>query len=208
MEESSPYSKGDWIVHSHYGIGQIKGIEVKGISGEETQYYRVKTTDSAFWMPIDKMDSELLRPLSSPEEIERAIDALGKPAKAMSSSFKARQNRINRDRNRNTPRAIARLIRDLQGRQRAKGPLNGTELSALRALKQRLVEEWAIVSGAETETVESWLDRVLNPEAEEPDSKGSNGTTKKTRTASPTSASRKQKEWRLWPRRQTNAINR
>jgi CarD family transcriptional regulator len=206
MEESSPYSKGDWIVHSHYGIGQIKGIEVKGISGEETQYYRVKTTDSAFWMPIDKMDSELLRPLSSPEEIERAIDTLGMPAKEMSSNFKARQNRINRDRNRNTPRAIARLVRDLQGRQRAKGPLNGTELSALRALKQRFVEEWAIVSGAETETVESWLDRVLNPDPEE--SNGGNGKAKETKTANPASATRKQKDWRVWPRRQTNAINR
>ena len=163
MEGIRPYSKGDWIVHSLYGIGQIKGVDTKGISGEETHYYRIKATDSTFWVPVDQMDSEVLRPLSTPEEIQQAIAALQKPAKEMSPNYKTRQSRIRRVQDRNTPRAIARLIRDLRAYQREKGALNKTERSAYRTLRQRLVEEWAIVVGSKAEKIAPELDHLLNP---------------------------------------------
>jgi CarD family transcriptional regulator len=207
MEESRTYSKGDWIVHSYYGIGQIKGIDVKGISGEDARYYRIRTTDSAFWMPVDRMDSEILRPLATPEEIENAIDALRKPPKTMSSNFKTRQSRIQRAQNRNTPKAIARLIRDLRGRQRDKGPLNGTELSAFRALKQRLVQEWAIVMGTETEKVASRLDNLLDPHREKAEMPSATTSRESAATSSPSSL-RKRRKWGVWPKQQTNSINR
>ena len=163
MEKTHMYSEGDWIVHSHYGIGQIKGIEEKSISGEETRYYRIKTTDSIFWMPVDQMDDDILRSLSTPEEIQQAVDALQEPPGEMSSNYKIRQNRIRQVQIRNTPQAIAQLIRDLRALKRDKGALNRTERSAFRALKQRLVEEWAIVTDAKTEKVTSKLDALLNP---------------------------------------------
>jgi RNA polymerase-interacting CarD/CdnL/TRCF family regulator len=163
MEETSTYSEGDWIVHSHYGIGQIKGVEIKDVSGEETRYYRIRTTDSTFWMPISQMDSEVVRPLSTAEEIQQAIATLQKPAEEMSSNYKMRQSRIRNAQILNTPQAIALLIRDLRAHQRAKGALNKTERSAFRTLKQRLVEERAIVTGAKTDNVASRLDDLLDP---------------------------------------------
>ncbi len=163
MEESRTYSQGDWIVHSQYGIGKIKGVDTKDISGEKTRYFRIETTNSTFWMPVDQMDSELLRPLSTPDEIQQAIVTLQKPAKEMSPNYKMRQNRIQTARARNTPKAIAQLIRDLRARQRDKGILNSSERSAFRNFKQRLVEEWVIVTGKKTEKIESKLDDLLNP---------------------------------------------
>ena len=88
MEESHAYSEGDWIVHSHYGVGKIKGVEVKCISGEDTPYYRITTTNSTFWVPLEQMNSDVLRPLSTPEEIELAIVLLKEPAEEMSSNSK------------------------------------------------------------------------------------------------------------------------
>ncbi len=167
MEESYIYSQGDWIVHSQYGIGKIKGVDVKDISGEKTDYYRIETSNSTFWMPVDQMDSDLLRPLSTPDEIQQAIVTLQKPAKEMSSNYKMRQNRIQTAQNRNTPKAIAQLIRDLRARQRDKGILNSSERSAFRNFKQRLVEEWVIVTGKKTEKIESKLDDLLNPNQKE-----------------------------------------
>ncbi len=163
MEEAHTYSDGDWIVHSRFGIGQIKDIEVKNISGEETSYYRIKTTDSIFWMPVDQMDSDLLRPLSSPEEIHLAIATLQEPAEEMSSNYKIRQIRIQDAQAHNTPKAIAQIIRDLRAYRRKKDALNSTERSAFRSLKQRLVEEWAIVLDIKTETAASKLETLLNP---------------------------------------------
>jgi RNA polymerase-interacting CarD/CdnL/TRCF family regulator len=163
MEEAQTYSDGDWIVHSRFGIGQIKDIEVKHISGDETRYYRIKTTDSIFWMPVDKMDSDLLRPLSSPEEIHLAIATLQEPPEEMSSNYKIRQIRIQDAQTHNTPKAIAQIIRDLRAYRRKKDALNSTERSAFRSLKQRLVEEWAIVLDIKTETAASKLETLLNP---------------------------------------------
>ena len=163
MEEAHAYSDGDWIVHSRYGSGQIKDVEVKNISGEETRYYRIKTTDSIFWMPVDQMDSDLLRPLSTPEEIHQAIATLQEPPEEMSANYKIRQIRIQDAQTSNTPRAIAQIIRDLRAYRRKKEALNSTERSAFRSLKQRLVEEWAIVTGIKTEKAASNLEDLLNP---------------------------------------------
>lgn len=202
MEDTYTYSKGDWIVHSRYGIGQIKGIDTKGISGEETRYYRVKTTNSTFWMPVDQIDSDILRPVSTPEEIQKAILALQNPPEEMSTNYKTRQSRIQRVQLRNTPRAIARLIRDLRARQREKGALNKTERSAFRTLKQRLVEEWAIVTGVQAEKIASKLDNLLNPHRAATDGQNSLAKTQEKKTTSLRSS------WRTWPKRQTNKINR
>ncbi len=162
MEEAHVYSRRDWIVHSHFGVGQIEGVETKAISGEETRYFKIKTANSTFWVPVDQMDNEVLRPLSTPEEMQRAIATLQKPAKEMSPNTKIRQSLIQSVRIGNTPNAIARLIRDLRARKRDKGILYSSERSAFRTLSERLVQEWAIVTGAKTEDIATELDNYLN----------------------------------------------
>ena len=110
------------------------------------------------------MDNEVLRPLSSQEEIQLAIAALQRPPKEMSSNYKERQMRIQKARIMNTPQSMARIVRDLRERRRNKGPLNTTERSAYQTLKQRLIEEWAMVTGNQVEKVTSRIDTLLNPQ--------------------------------------------
>lgn len=162
MAESYTYTAGNWIAHSHFGIGQIIDVEVKSISGDETSYYRIKTAESTFWVPVDQMDSELIRPLATPEDIQQVIVVLQNSPKAMSSNTKLRQSRIHNVRVNNTPSDIARLLRDLRARQRDKGLLYSSERSAYRTLKQQLVQEWAIVTGTETEEIGLQIDGMLD----------------------------------------------
>jgi len=162
MEDSHDYSQDEWIVHAHYGVGQIGGVEVKSISGEETSYYKIKTSDSTFWVPVDQMNSEVLRPLSTREEIQQALDTLRRPAKEMSSNSKLRQSRIQSVRESNAPDAIAQLIRDLRARKRDKGVLYSSERAAFQTLSQRLVQEWAIVTDANVDELALELDQLLN----------------------------------------------
>lgn len=162
MESSHTYTEKSWLVHAHYGIGQIAGIEVKSISGKKVQYYRIRTTDSTFWVPVNQMDGEIMRPLSTPEEIQLAVTILQKPPKEMSADHNTRKNRIRRVQLQNIPEDIARLIRDLRARQRSKGVYNLEERNAMRSLKQRLVEEWAIVTGKKTEKIAARLDDLLD----------------------------------------------
>lgn len=162
MTSSHSYSEEDWIVHAHYGIGQIKGIEVKGISGEDVRYYRIRTVDSTYWIPLDQMENDVLRPLSSSEEVQLAMAVLQRPPKEMATDHNSRKSRIKRVHQQNSLEDIARLIRDLRGRQRDRGELNLEETSAMRTLKQRMVEELSLVTGKKSENVESTLDDLLD----------------------------------------------
>ena len=62
MASGTTYQRGDWIVPKHYGVGQIKGVEQRSISGETTQYCRICADNSTFWVPLDMLD-QFLRPL-------------------------------------------------------------------------------------------------------------------------------------------------
>lgn len=208
MERDGKFSDGDWIVHSLYGVGQVKGIEVKGISGEESEYYRIESADSIFWIPLDQMDGEAVRPLSSAEEIHQAISVLAQPAEAMSSNHKIRQSRIEEVQSRSRPRAIARLIRDLRAWQREKGGLNKSERSAFRTLRQRFADEWAIVAGIKPERAALQLDHLLDP-GKPADGEAESGTTIESEavTGDPPSPSLA-RTWSWWPKRETHKINR
>ena len=162
ISESKAYSKNEWVVHSHYGVGRIVGEEVKNISGNETKYFKIETADSTFWVPVDQIESELLRPLSTREEIELAISALQGPAEEMSANSKLRQSRITSVRQDNTPVGIARLLCDLRARKRDKGVLYSSERSAYQTLSERLMQEWAVVTGTSPDVITAEFNQLLN----------------------------------------------
>ena len=76
-------SDGKWVVHNSYGVGQIRGYETKMINGKEVAYYRVETENSTFWVPLDQLDSDRLRPLSTKGEFKQAIKILELPPREM-----------------------------------------------------------------------------------------------------------------------------
>lgn len=156
------FAPGTWIVHAFYGIGRIKGLECKQISGDEAEYYKITTADSTFWIPVDQMDSDILRPLSSPEDIQQAITILQRPPQEMSSNYKVRQSRIKETQKENSPKAIARLVRDLRALQKKKGVLNHNESTAFRQLKEQFAREWALVTGSQADKVANRLNKILN----------------------------------------------
>jgi CarD family transcriptional regulator len=162
MDSSHTYCRKSWLVHSHYGIGQIEGIEVKGISGADVRYFRIQATDCTYWVPADQMDSELMRPVCSLEEIRLVISILQRPPKEMSSDHNVRKNRIQLVQLRNIPEDVARLIRDLRARQRNKGKYNLDENNVIRTLRQRLVDEWSIVADKSEKEIASTLDALLD----------------------------------------------
>ncbi|MDX1415407.1 MAG: CarD family transcriptional regulator [Candidatus Promineifilaceae bacterium] len=162
MDKSQTFTKNDWVVHVNYGIGQIKGTEVKSISGDPTRYYRIETHNSTYWLPVDQIDSDLLRPLSTEEEMSRAVATLRKPPQELSTNLSIRQSTIKSAKQRNTIRAIARIVRDLRAYKRLKGGLNQTESNDFQSCKERLIEEWAIVTDANSTEIASELDDILD----------------------------------------------
>ena len=162
MDAVQEYQLGDWVVHSFYGIGQIEAVEAKCISGEEAQYFRIKTADSTFWMPVEQMDGDIVRPVSTAGEIRRVVEILKRPPRQMPSNHTARKGRIKSVKRENSPVATARLVRDLQARQTRKGRLPLKESDALRQMRELLVREWSIATQTGKEKVAARLDDLLS----------------------------------------------
>jgi RNA polymerase-interacting CarD/CdnL/TRCF family regulator len=163
MQQTNTYAIGDWIAHSYYGIGQIESIEVKGISGEDADYFRIKANNSIFWVPVDLTDDETVRPLSSLVEIQQALDALNEPPELMSANHKLRNIKVVNAQRSNLLKVFAETIRDLRAfQQQQKVGLNVTERNALKSLKHRFAVEWATVGGMQTEKASSMLDDLAN----------------------------------------------
>ncbi len=161
METTHMYAVEDWLVHAHYGIGQIKDVEEKCISGAEVQYFKIQTSDSTYWVPVDQIDSDTMRPIATREEFELAINVLRCPPEEMSSDHIVRKNRMRGVLRENSPQEIACLIRDMQARKNAKGSYSLDETNVLRTLRQRLIEEWGLVMAQKTAGIETTLDSLL-----------------------------------------------
>jgi CarD family transcriptional regulator len=137
------FSQGDWIVHSRYGVGQIKGVEKKEYSGEQISYYKVKTTNSTFWVPVEDADNPRIRPIASKSRMQRALTALRKKPHSMDDDHNKRKKRIKEVLLDSSLTEIAELLRDLAWRQAVK-KLNPSEEDAMSRLCERFVKEWSV----------------------------------------------------------------
>ena len=138
------FSPDDWIVHRHYGIGQVKAVETKAIGEEETTYYKIDAhNDSTIWVPVTS-EEELLRPAASEEQFAEVVQVLKRPSRKMNGHFQTRIARIRKVSREGNPVMLARTVRDLWARRSRRGQLSNTEESAWRRLVDRLIAEWTV----------------------------------------------------------------
>ena len=110
------YSIGDWIVHIYYGVGQILSKEKMTLEGIRQMYFRIKTENSSYWLPLSKIDVNRVRPLASKYQIKKALALTRKPPRKLSNDYKVRRKEISQAINDVSLYSKARMIRDLQGR--------------------------------------------------------------------------------------------
>ena len=149
-EDAQVYSKGDWVVHRYYGVGQVIGIEKKHINQKVIRFYKVRTKDSTFWLPVEDPINSRVDPLPSRKMVKRALKVLQGPAREMSKDTKERQQRIKSVQSEGSLLASAKLIRDLIARQ-SEARLNATEEQALKRLSNRMLKAWSIRMGIEVD---------------------------------------------------------
>ena len=160
-----PFSKGDWIVHARYGVGQVKGIEKKELDGEKKLFFRVKTFDGVYWLSVFKTDVEYIRPITSENQIKRALRIIRKPPKELPEIHTQRNRAISDTLNGPSLYAKARMIRDLNAKQHG-SRLNFSEEDACEKMKMQLLNEWSVVTGTDREVLEEKLERALETSLE------------------------------------------
>ena len=154
------YSKGDWIVHAHYGVGQVKGIEKKELEGEKKLFFRVKTFDGVYWLSVVKTDVEYIRPITSEYQIRRALTIIRRPPKSLPENHTQRNKAISDALNAPALYTKARMIRDLNGKQQV-AKLSFSEEDAFLKMKKQLLNEWSVVEDLDRRILEKKLDKAL-----------------------------------------------
>lgn len=163
--QPATFSKGDWIVHARYGVGQVKGIEKKALEGEEKLFFRVKTFEGVYWLSAVRSDVEYIRPITSEHQIKRALTIIRRPPKEMPENHTQRSKLIAEALRDPSLYPKVRMIRDLNGKQH-RDKLNFTEEDALVILRKRFLNEWSVVEGLERDILEQKLDQALRTSIE------------------------------------------
>lgn len=164
-QTTATFSPDDWIVHRHYGIGQIKAVETKKIGEEETTYYKIEAhNDSTIWVPVTSED-DLLRPAASKDEFAEVVQVLKRPSRQMNTQFQTRIARIRKVSREGNPVMLARTVRDLWARRSRRGQLSTTEESHWRRLVDRLIAEWTVSMGLDETQANERLYTLLEEHA-------------------------------------------
>ncbi len=156
-----PYSKGDWLVHPSYGIGQVMKIEKKRIEGKKIQFYRVEGEHSTYWLPVEGLEASRVRRLASRDQFRKAIKLLRSAPREMDPDHTKRRTRIKEVMTTGSLRSVVRAIRDLSARNSEKR-LSDTERRSLEQFIDSLVEEWAIAEEIEMHEARSELKEMLD----------------------------------------------
>jgi len=154
------FVKGNWIVHIYYGVGQVKRLEKKCLDGKKTIYYRVEGKDGTFWLPVNKSDTERVRPIASQKQLDSAIQAIKEQPRTFTEDYKQRQILLNESKSEGSLLEIACLVRDLSYWEVEKH-LNLSEKETLEHLKNRLSMEWSIVEDIKQQEARTELNELL-----------------------------------------------
>jgi RNA polymerase-interacting CarD/CdnL/TRCF family regulator len=147
VEKQARFTTGEWLLHCYFGAGQVMGTETKHVSGGDKAYYKIETSNSILWLPVVGLDESKIRPISTPEEFEEAINELRHVPEEMDPNAPERKKKIEDVKAANIPAETARLVRDLWERQWSERGLYDWEREAWRFLSSRLVQEWTLCVG-------------------------------------------------------------
>ena len=146
---------GDTVLHPRYGIGVIDGIETRVQDGEKRDYYVIPKPSlaSTIFVPIDSAEEVGLRPVSSPDTLEKALKILS--GELEDSEVIAGLRNLSW----NDPLELARAIRHQLTEPKSRYP-KVSEQHQIKRAKKLLVEELSEVLGMS----EDGLAAIMNGE--------------------------------------------
>lgn len=158
--ENLMYQTGDWIVHTAYGVGQIRKVEKKPIHGEVVKVFRVKTRDSIFWLPIKNADNDRIRRIAGKKKLKNALDRLGTEPEKIGKNYRSRNNHISEVFSTDSIIKKVDLLRDLLGLRKRKVWSN-TENDAAMKIFNQLANEYSIVHEISTSEAQKRINALV-----------------------------------------------
>jgi RNA polymerase-interacting CarD/CdnL/TRCF family regulator len=162
--KDGPFDKGDWIVHTYYGVGQIKSIEKKALGDDQAHYYKVESRNSTFFVPVTNEDNNRVRPVATRYRLRKVAKLLRQKPVLFDEKHTVRKREISDRMADGSMEATAELVRDLEARRKQFG-LNEYDGKVLEDMTSRLAREWSITEDIEMddaiEKVDSYIGEAL-----------------------------------------------
>ncbi len=135
--------RGDWIVHSRYGLGQVVAVEEKSLAGKDQLYFNVKTETFNYWLSKDNLNSGRVRHLGESVEFYEALNLISSEPELLDENFHNRLQSIKDLISENSILSKAQLIRDMNGRNVRKD-IHSNERNILETQKDQFINEFAL----------------------------------------------------------------
>jgi CarD family transcriptional regulator len=136
------FQKGNWIIHSIHGLGQITGLDTKQLEGKIQQYYVVVMNDhTTLWVPIQRGDEGSLRLPTPKSEFDHLLNILRLPGEQLPDDRYQRQKELTDRMRLGTSESICGVIRDLSSHNRHH-KTNDNDTSVLQRAREFLLSEW------------------------------------------------------------------
>lgn len=139
------------------------GIETRRIGELENTYCKMQSDASTFWIPIDKLNDEWLRPVASATEIHGALAILASHPQVMDANPNTRRLVLKNVSLHAEPSETAELLRDLWAFKREKKHIAQHEEKALRLLTSCFIAEWSVCLELDIEEVEQRFHAIVHP---------------------------------------------
>jgi CarD family transcriptional regulator len=157
MEVDYLFQIGDNIVYPMHGVGIIKAVEEKEISGEKQQYYVIKMLigNMQVMIPTDKILSSSIRPVTDIIVLKHIIHIFQHGESDRLLPWKQRY-KVNTDKIKTGKiQEVAEVIRDLMRMKKEKA-LNTSEKKMLDNAHEFLISELGVIKGITENQINSF----------------------------------------------------
>jgi len=155
------YKIKDYVIYPKHGVGQIVAIENSVIADIEMTYYKIQVTKDKLILTIPVNQQGNLRPISSVNQINKAISILkGKP-KIRRTMWSRRAQEYDQKINSGEIYQIAEVVRDLNKNTEIPVDQSYSERQLFEKAYDRLLGEVAIGMQLSNEDAKKKLDKAL-----------------------------------------------
>lgn len=159
--EKRIYKIKDYVIYPKHGIGQIVAVEKDVIAGIDINFYKIEITKDKLVLTIPTNQQSHLRPLSSINQINKAISILKGKAKVKRTMWSRRAQEYEQKINSGEIYQIAEVVRDLNKNTDMPIDQSYSERQLFEKAFERLLGEVTVVLESTEEEAKEKLNKAL-----------------------------------------------
>ena len=161
------YKVKDYVIYPKHGIGQIISIDKLNIANIDVSVYKIEITKDRLNLTIPTNQQQHLRPLSSPNQVTKALTILKGKAKIKRTMWSRRAAEYEQKINSGDIYQIAEVVRDLNKNTDMPIDQSYSERQLFEKAYDRLLGEVSIVLKISEEEGKAKLNKSLGKKIEE-----------------------------------------